>query len=373
MAAPTQNVIQVKPPEMLRVAVVGAGGYSGVELVNLLLNHPRVKVVGLFGSEKRKTEGDETAEALSSICPRFRGRLDLAVRATDINEIERLRSDAIFLATPHEVSVRLAPDLMKSQACVLDLSAAFRFPEPAMYGKHYGFEHPHPGLLRMAVYGLPELNRAKLPGASLIAVPGCYPTSVILALAPLVRAGAIAVDSIGAMVRPIIDSTSGVSGAGRSLKLCSLFCEVSLQPYSVFKHRHNPEIDLYSGVSTIFTPHLAAFERGILSTIHVHLSEGWDGAKVSETLLRAYDAEPFVRLCPAGVWPAVADVRHTNFCDIGWEVEPKERGGSHLILVSAIDNLMKGAAGQAVQAMNARFGYPEVLGLLNLPSKEPQP
>jgi N-acetyl-gamma-glutamyl-phosphate reductase len=163
------------------------------------------------------------------------------------------------------------------------------------------------------------------------------------------------------MVRPIVDSASGVSGAGRSPVVKSLFCEVSLQAYNVFKHRHAPEIEAYCGTRVIFTPHLAAFDRGILSTIHVELAEGWDAAAVARVFQDAYGNEPFVRLCAPGTFPAVADVRHSNFCDIGWMVEP---GGRHLIIESAVDNLVKGAAGQAVQCMNCRLGLDEREGLL---------
>ncbi len=360
----------VPPPSKrkgnLRCVVVGAGGYAGAELIDLLLSHPAADVVGVFGSDRLKAETEAAGGLFSEFFPRFRGRFDMQVRPTDAATISSLRPDAIFLATPHEASEKLAPEMMKLAACVLDLSAAYRFADSSIYPKYYGFEHTHPGVLQMAAYGLPELFRDKLISASLIAVPGCYPTSAILPLAPLVRAGALATGTDGRLTRPIIDSTSGVSGAGRSLKQGSLFCEVSLQAYGVFKHRHGPEIDAYCGTPTIFTPHLGAYDRGILSTIHVELAEGWTGTRVSETLLRAYDREPFVRLCSSGVWPALADVRHTNFCDIGWEVEPAgdSSAGRHLIMVSAIDNLGKGAAGQAVQAMNARFGLPETSGLL---------
>jgi N-acetyl-gamma-glutamyl-phosphate reductase len=175
-------------------------------------------------------------------------------------------------------------------------------------------------------------------------------------LHPLVEAGAIASDW-----RPIIDSTSGVSGAGRAAVLKSHFCEVSLQPYNVFAHRHTPEIAEHSGTPVVFTPHLGAFERGILSTIHVKLADGWNASRLSKVFESSYGDEPFVRLLPSGQWPSVAAVRGTNFCDIGWAVD---EANHHLIIVSAIDNLLKGAAGQAVQCMNARLGLPETAGLL---------
>jgi N-acetyl-gamma-glutamyl-phosphate reductase len=340
------------------VAIVGAGGYSGAELVSILLAHPGATVAGLFGSAKR--EG--APQRFSDSWPRFRGRLDLPVRATSVESVLECGAKAVFLATPHEASVELAPLFLKQGLTVFDLSGGYRFKDLSIYPKYYGFEHHNPSVVDHAVYGLPEINRERIEAAKLIAVPGCYPTSAILPLAPLVRAGAIAKDAAGRTRRPIIDSASGVSGAGRTLSQKSLFCEVSLQPYNVLKHRHNPEIDAYAGTPTLFTPHLAAFERGILSTIHVDLAPGWTQAKVAETLTAAYANEPFVRLCGEHVWPSVADVRHTNFCDIGWAVDAPH---DHLIMVSAIDNLVKGAAGQAVQCFNRRFGLAETTGLLS--------
>jgi len=356
---------------MIRVAIIGAGGYSGAELVGLLLSHPDTQIVGLFGSAKREVNGKPAA--YSESFPRFRGRLDLPVRATNVDEIASLRPDAVFLATPHEASLELAPHLVRHGAKVLDLSGAFRLKDASLYPTFYSFTHTDATLLERAVYGLPEINRAKIAGAELIAVPGCYPTSAILPLHPFARAGAIGPGSRGGIQRPIVDSVSGVSGAGRSPSQRMLFAEVSMQPYNVLKHRHNPEIDAYAGTPVVFTPHLGPYERGILSTIHLDLAQGWDLARVSRTLHDAYDHEPFVRLCPAGVWPAVNDVRGTNFCDIGWAVD--ERHG-HVILVSALDNLVKGAAGQAVQCMNILFGLPETRSLLatgGVPAQEEAP
>lgn len=358
------NAIQLQELSLktVRVAIVGASGYSGAELVSLLLSHPRVEIAGLFGSAKR----DEKPQTLASIFSRFRGVADMPVRAGGHEAISDLRPDAVFLATPHEASAELAPELLRRGIVVFDLSAAFRLRSAADYPAHYGFEHRHPELLERAVYGLPELNRSRILRADLIAVPGCYPTSAILPLAPLVRAGAIARDSSGTPRRPVIDSTSGVSGAGRSLTLRNMFCEVSMQPYNVFRHRHTPEIGEHSGVPVVFTPHLGPYERGIVSTIHIELADGWSGARADQCLRDAYASEPFIRFCPAGVWPAAADVERTNFCDIA---SASEDAQSHLIIVSAIDNLVKGAAGQAVQCMNIRFGFPESASLLQCRSE----
>lgn len=338
---------------MIRTVVIGAGGYSGAELVGLLLQHGGVEIAGLFGSSSRAAE---QPVSFADQYPRFRGRIDLTIKPTDVNEIAALSPDVVFLATPNETSHDLAPELLERGWVVIDLSGAFRLADPALYPKFYGFEHQHAKLLHSAVYGLPELNRGKLADADLIACPGCYPTSAILPLHPLVKAGAIRPGT-----RPIVDATSGVSGAGRTPTHTVHFCEVSLQPYNVMKHRHNPEIDRHSGVNVVFTPHLGAFDRGILSTIHVELAEGWTGGKVGELYKRSYGEEPFVRLFPAEKWPSVAAVRGTNFCDIGWKADDADK---HLIVVSAIDNLVKGAAGQALQCLNARFGLPETTGLI---------
>lgn len=334
----------------VRAVIVGASGYSGAELASILLGHPAAEIVGVFGSARRD---DVAPQSFADIFTRFRGRLELPVTAADPEAIAALKPDAVFLATPHEASHDLTPQLLARGIKVLDLSAAFRLKTASLYPKHYGFEHHHPALLAEAVYGLPELHRADIRRARLIAVPGCYPTASILALEPLARAGLLATS------RPIIDATSGVSGAGRSATQKSLFCEVSLQPYNVLKHRHNPEIDSYVGVPTLFTPHLGAFDRGILATIHADLKPG-GLERVASVYQQAYAAEPFVRLCPPGQWPSVADVRGTNFCDIAFATDP---AWNHLIVVSAIDNLVKGAAGQAVQCINLMFDLPEDSGL----------
>ena len=292
----------------------------------------------------------------ADLFPRYRGQIDMEVHAADLGEIAALKPAVVFLATPHEVSHDLAPALLDMGAIVIDLSAAFRLKDAAVFQQHYGFPHHHAKLLAQAVYGLPEINRDKIADADLIAAPGCYPTAAILPLHPLVNAGAIAEGW-----RPIVDSTSGVSGAGRAAVLKSHFCEVSLQPYNVFAHRHTPEISEHAGALVIFTPHLGAYDRGILSTIHIQLRKDWSAARINEIFVNNYGNEPFIRLLPGGKWPSVAAVRNTNFCDIGWAVDETSH---HLIVVSAIDNLLKGASGQAVQCMNIRLGIAETAGLL---------
>ncbi len=337
----------------LRTVIIGAPGYSGIELAAILLRHPHAEIVGLFGSSRR---ADGVPAALADLAPALRGRLDLPIRPNDPDALAALKPDAVLLCTPHEASLELVPDLRRRALTVFDLSGAFRLKNRALYPKHYGFEHTEPDLLAAAVYGLPELNRAALACADLIAVPGCYPTSAILPIAPLAVAGALRPGT-----RAIIDATSGVSGAGRTPTSKSHFCEVSLQPYNVLRHRHNPEIDAYASAPTVFTPHLGPYARGILSTIHIELADGWNGARVRDTLADAYGREPFIRLLLPDTWPSVGAVERTNFCDIGLAAD---EAGRHLILVSAIDNLTKGAAGQAVQCLNIRFGFPETTALL---------
>lgn len=332
-----------------RAVVVGAAGYSGAEIVGILLKHEAVDVVGLFASAARA----ENVVRFDQLFPRFRGWTDLKVHAATAEKILALEPDAVFLATPHEVSHDLAPALCAHGVTVFDLSAAFRLRDREAYPKHYGFSHAYPAWLEKAVYGIAELNRPAITRAQLIAVPGCYPTSVILPLRPLVDAGLLADGSV------IVDSTSGVSGAGRSPALKSLFCEVSQQAYGVFTHRHQPEMAQEAGTDVIFTPHLGPFDRGILSTIHATLRPTVGEAQVRETLSNRYASDPFVAILKAGDWPSVSAVEASNRCDIGIAVDPTRQ---HLIMCSAIDNLIKGAAGQAVQCMNIRFGFAETQG-----------
>lgn len=336
----------------LHTCVVGATGYSGAELVGLLLRHPFVRIAGLFSSDRRRGAEEERFD---SIFPRYRGEIDLPVQVASPEAILAKQPDAVFLATPHEASWELAPALRREGVVVLDLSAAFRLRDPALYETHYGRPHPAPTLLEEAVYGLPELHPAAIASGSLIACPGCYPTSVILPVAPLTHAGLLDPSS-----PLIVDSASGVSGAGRSAALKSLFCEVSFQPYGVLNHRHAPEMAQECGVEVLFTPHLMALDRGIVSTIHPRLRIGGDETAVRRVLAERYAGEPFVRLLPPGAWPSVAAVSRTNYCDIAVGSDPS---GRHVVVASAIDNLLKGAAGQAVQAFNIRFGAPIAAGL----------
>ena len=338
--------------DRLRIVIVGAPGYTGAELTAILGAHPAAEIVGLFGSERR---AGAAAERMGDLFPRLRGAVDLPVAAADPDAILGCRPDAVFLATPHEASETLVPVLLDAGIVVFDLSAAYRLRDPALYPRHYGFTHSHPALLAGAVYGLPELAGEALRTASLVACPGCYPTSVILPVRPLAAAGVID------LARPVIvDSASGVSGAGRSAAVKSLFCEVSLQAYGVLSHRHQPEMAQETGTRILFTPHLVALDRGILSTIHAELAPGATLEAARACLADAYADAPFVRLLPPGRWPSVAAVERTNCCDIALGTDDS---GRHLVASSAIDNLVKGAAGQAVQAFNVRFGFDEATAL----------
>jgi N-acetyl-gamma-glutamyl-phosphate reductase len=334
----------------IRVALVGAAGYAGAEAIAMLLRHPGVELCGLFGSEGKSGAGVR----IDALHPRLRGLTDLCVEAASEAAILEGRPDAVMLATPHEASEALAPALVSAGIVVLDLSAAFRLRDPAAYPTHYGFTHRHPELLREAVYGLAELNEEAIAAAQLIAVPGCYPTSVALALRPLIECRLLDDRTV------IVDSTSGVSGAGRSPSLRSLFCEVSQSPYGVLSHRHQPEMAQETGADIIFTPHLGPYDRGILSTMHAALREGVTERDVRTCLSARYERCAFVRLLPEGTWPSVGAVERTNFCDMQVAVDPERR---HLVACSAIDNLVKGAAGQAVQCLNIRFGMDERLGI----------
>ena len=341
-------------PKKIRAVVVGASGYAGSELVGLLLKHPQVELKHLYVSAGSADAG----RPISEIDGRLFGRTDLRLEPmTDAAAAQGV--DAVFLATEHAVSASLAPVFTAAGAVVFDLSGAYRLPNLADYPKYYGFEHAHPELLQEAVYSLAEfVDREKLSGARIVSLPGCYPTASQLALKPLIDAGLV-----DRTMKPVIDAVSGVSGAGRKAKLSSGFCEVSLSAYGVFTHRHRPEIETHLGCPVIFTPHLGPFKRGILATITVKLSGDLTkeaaAAQIREVYEKAYAGKPLVRL--HADLPKLGDVQNQPFCDIGFTVD---EDGAYAVVVSAIDNLLKGAAGQAVQVMNLRFGLPETQALL---------
>ena len=338
-----------------RIGVVGVTGYSGLELLRIALDHPGMDCVAAAASE---STGEK---ALEGIHPQFRGRTSLVCIPQNIDRLAEAGLDTVFLCTPNEVSYALAPDLLARGMRVIDLSGSFRLHDSAAYPPWYGFEHASPDLLREAVYGLPEWNAAAVAGARLLANPGCYPTSVLLALLPLIR---------GKLAKPeaeiLCDSKSGVTGAGRAAKLNLMFGEVSenFRAYSPIEHKHVPEICQELGWDIrnfTFVPHLLPVNRGILSTIYVTLARATTVEELEREYHRCYEGRPFVRILGAGTLPELKAVNHTNYCDIGWRLTS---GGRRAVVFSAIDNLVKGAAGQAVQNFNLMHGFEESMGLL---------
>ncbi len=334
---------------MHRVGIVGYRGYSGAELVRLLERHPRAEPVLL---EHR--EGAGGSHPLGR--PKHVETLELT------SEVVRMQGLVlVFLATPPEVSMELAPRLLEAGARVIDLSGAFRLGTPERFKAWYPEPHTAPELLAEAVYGLPEFCRDRVPGARLLANPGCYPTAANLAIRPLVDAGLV--DRAAGIV---CDAKSGVSGAGRKPSLKTSFCEVTenLTAYSVLRHRHVPEVLQVSGLEErefSFTAQLLPLERGILETIYFRASRPVGAEEILGVYEEHYGAEPFVRLYNPGHLPDLRGVARTNFCDIGVAAD---RASGRAVVVSAIDNLVKGAAGQAVQNMNLMLGYAETEGLL---------
>lgn len=333
---------------MLKTLIVGASGYAGAELVAYVNRHPHMTITALTVS----AQSNDAGKLISDLHPQLKGIVDLPLQPMDdISEFSQ--ADVVFLATAHEVSHDLAPQFLKAGCVVFDLSGAFRVNDPAFYDTYYGFTHQHPDLLAQAVYGLAEWNHNQIKEATLVAVPGCYPTAAQLSLRPLIDA-----DLLDLNQWPVINATSGVSGAGRKAALSNSFCEVSLQPYGVFHHRHHPEIAVHLGAPVIFTPHLGNFPRGILETITCRLKPGVTHDQVAAVFQDAYGDKPLVRLYDKGV-PALKNVVGLPFCDIGFAVKDE-----HIIVVAAEDNLLKGAAAQAMQCANIRFGFAETQSLI---------
>lgn len=334
---------------MLNTLIIGASGYTGAELAAYLQRHPEVNLKGLMVS----AQSADVGKCFSDLHPQYKGVIDISVQPlTDIAAAAR-GIDVVFLATAHEVSHDIAPQFLDAGCVVFDLSGAYRVQDAAFYPQYYGFEHTNSKWLDQAVYGLAEWQADKIRQAQLIAVPGCYPTVSQLALKPLIEA-----NLLDEQMWPVINATSGVSGAGRKASMVNSFCEVSLQPYAIFAHRHQPEIATHLGREVIFTPHLGNFARGILATITCKVKSGVTDEQIRQTYHAAYQNKPLVRLYDKGV-PALKSVVGTPFCDIGFALK-----GEHLIIVGIEDNLLKGAAAQAVQCMNIRFGFNETQSLL---------
>ena len=342
----------------LRVAVVGATGYAGYELARLLLRHPKIDKPTFY-----LRDGNANVRCLTELYPQLRGWGEAPCKPLSVAAIAKSGADVVFLSTPHEASLELVPELLAAnpKLRIVDLSGAFRFREPHAFERWYKLAPAAKEILKQAVYGLPELYAKSLPEARLVANPGCYPTSVILGLRPLIEAGWIDV------ARGIVcDCKSGVSGAGKEPKRETHFVEVNenFRAYGLFTHRHTPEVAEHLGLAErdfVFTTHLLPVERGILSTLYVWLKPTRNSEEV-ETLYQQFYAErPMVRVLPGGRLPELQHVAHTNFCDVGFALESK---GERLVIVSCLDNLGKGAAGQAVQNLNGMFGYPETAGLI---------
>ena len=340
-----------------RVGILGGTGYTGVELLRLLLLHPEVEVTVL-------TSQKYAGLPIDQIFPSLVRRFDLKCEELSLDRIAD-KVDFVFAAVPHKTAMETVPLLYRQGKRVVDLSADFRFQDSGVYERWYQ-KHTCPELLSESVYGLPELHRKKIRDAKIVGNPGCYPTGALIPLIPLLKQGVISSENI------IIDSKSGVSGAGRDVVLGSLFCEVNegVKAYKIFDHRHLPEIDqelsllLKKRVEVTFVPHLIPMDRGILTTLYVRPAQKVKAEEVLNTLRESYRDEPFVRILPMGKLPNTKDVRGSNYCDIGLNVDGS---GNRLVIVSAIDNLVKGASGQAIQNMNIMLGYPETLGLHVIP------
>ena len=342
---------------MTRVAIVGATGYAGAELVRILSGHPEIELTMITSRQFVGVRFDQ-------VYPAMAGVVDLICEDYSTDRICD-RADIIFMALPHQLPMTFVPEILKNNKKVIDLSADFRFNDASLYESAY---QPHTAkeLLGSTVYGLSEIYTQDIKNAILIGNPGCYPTSVLLPLLPLIKEGILEPNSL------VADSKSGVSGAGRSLAITSHYCEVneSFKPYKVATHRHNPEMDAVLSreaqkpVSITFVPHLVPLTRGMLTTIYATSVQGLKLQDIADCYKAAYSRRPFVRLCPENRLPDTLHVRGTNFCDIGFRLDERSK---RVILISAIDNLVKGAAGQAVQNMNIMMGFEETSGLHFVP------
>jgi len=338
----------------ISAAIIGASGFTGLELLRILKGHPHVNVTAITS---RQLKG----KSVNEVFPSLRGLYD-GLSFTTLDKASEIEANVVFCCLPHGASMEIVADFVKAGKKVIDLSADFRIKDVGVYEKWYG-PHTRAGLIDKAVYGLPEINREAIKKASLVANPGCYPTGATLAIAPALNAGLIDKKST-----IIVDSKSGVSGAGRALSEATSFVEVTggFKAYKVGAHRHTPEIaQNLSGVAggaveVVFTPHLLPVSRGILTTLYASLIEGQTTEDLLAIYEKFYGEEYFIRLLPEGEFPNISKVRGSNFCDIGLWSDP---GSKCMIAISAIDNLVKGASGQAVQNMNLVFGLAETTGL----------
>jgi N-acetyl-gamma-glutamyl-phosphate reductase len=340
-----------------RVGIIGATGYTGVELLRLLLHHPQVEVAAL-------TSQKYAGMPIDLVFPSLMKHLPLKCEELSVDQISK-KTDFVFTAVPHKTAMEVVPLFHRQGKRIVDLSADFRFRNAAVYEKWYQ-KHTSADLLPESVYGLPELHREEIRNARIVGNPGCYPTGALIGLIPLVKKGMISVEHI------VVDSKSGVSGAGRDVVLESLFCEVNegVKAYKIFAHRHTPEIDqelsrlAQKEMNVTFVPHLIPMDRGILSTLYVRLTKKMKTEELLHAIEDFYQGEPFIRTYPKGKLPSTKDVRGSNFCGIGVTVSESD---DRAVVVTAIDNLVKGASGEAVQNMNIMLGFPETMGLDVLP------
>ena len=338
---------------MIKVGIAGASGYTGLELIRLLANHPEVEL-SVLTSETYKEK------SIADVFPSLNGIININLQSLDV---EILKScDVIFLALPHTIGMDILPELLKSNCKVIDLSADYRLKNADTYSEWYSLTHTHPEFLSQVIYGLPELHREKIKSAQGVANPGCYPTSVILAIAPLLKTDWVDLESI------VSDSKSGVSGAGRKTSITTQFSEANegVTPYGLASHRHTPEIEqelsnlVGKPIKISFSPHLIPMSRGMLSTIYINLNHKLKDKNLIDHYKNFYSDELFVRVLDKGKFASTHFVSGSNFCDIGIKVDSRV---NRLVITSAIDNLIKGASGQAIQNMNIMLGFGEATGL----------
>ncbi len=340
-----------------KVGIIGATGYTGVELLRLLLHHPEVEVTAL-------TSQKYAGVPIGQVFPSLTKHLQLKCEELSVEEISK-KTDFIYTAVPHKTAMETVPLFYRMGKKVVDLSADFRLKDPEVYERWYQ-KHTASDLLSESVYGLPELHRDKIRSARIVGNPGCYPTGALIGLIPLIKKGLITPEGI------VVDSKSGVSGAGRDVVLESLFCEVNegVKAYKIFAHRHTPEIEqelsllAQKKIAVTFVPHLIPMDRGVLTTLYVQLTKKMKTEELLNAFQECYEGEPFVRIYPKGKLPNTKDVRGSNFCDIGAVVSEAD---GRAVVVTAIDNLVKGASGEAIQNMNIMLGYPETMGLDMVP------
>ena len=338
---------------MAKIGIAGASGYTGLELLRLLINHPKSEIVFL-------TSETYQGQVVSKVFPSLSGFTD--IKFSSIDSVSSENCDIVFLALPHTISMQKVSLFLTENTKVIDLSADFRLKDPAVFKDWYSIQHQQPSLLKEAVYGLPEIHREAIKSARLIANPGCYPTSITLALAPLITKDWVDLSSI------VADSKSGISGAGRKASLATQFSEVNggISAYNIAVHRHTPEIEQElsalsnTDIQISFSPHLIPMTRGMLSTVYINLKKDMSNEDLLEYFKNFYADEPFIRILPLGEYANTHFTVSSNFCDIGVQVDIRNR---RAIITSAIDNLIKGASGQAIQNMNLMLGISEKSGL----------